>query len=67
MIRLVGANAYFLKSSLRKDPAQLSKSLTTSAPAKICWERYSIVASVIRSIKASKTGRSVDFKRWAGA
>jgi hypothetical protein len=48
-------------------PAQLSNSLTTSAPASIWAERYSTVASVIRSISAWKVARSASFSAWAAA
>ena len=42
-IRLTGSTAYRSKAVPVSEPAQLSKSLTTSAPASICAVRYEIV------------------------
>ena len=67
MICATGASAKSRKSRPFRLPAQLSNSLTTSAPASIWADRYSTVAAVIRSIKAWNVGRSVSFSLWAAA
>ncbi len=66
MMRCAGATAKSSKSAPCSDPAQLSNSLTTSAPASIWRERYSIVASVSRSMSASKTAGRRAFRACAG-
>ncbi len=58
MMRFAGASAKSSKSRPRSDPAQLSNSLTTSAPACTCADRYSMVPSVMRSISAENAARS---------